>query len=244
MIKEVVKSGDIGWGIYKYYFPCKVIKMWRTNTDICIRLNQKVLKLYEGTKDNISNRYTAQVQELRNLGLPEYLCKFHKVYLDKDRECTIILPDFIVQEKGLKIDSEYPGYINKIEHKNKFFYAATQVIYIKNDFEKCYIKLNYNELTNNVLLKVDDFQINLDFEFDGNDSLNKLIHFKTEDDIVNFFKLLKDLVPGTNFPKLNFILSKNYKIIKNYYPEYVWSETLLENNEEEVLSLHTLTETV
>lgn len=233
MIQEVVKSGDIGWGIYRFYFPCEIIGMYRSGTDISIRLKQDVLKLYEGTKGQVSNRYTAQADMLRKYGVPEHLCHVHKVYKDSTRECTIILPDFIVEQEGLKIGSKYHGFIDKIEHKEKFFSAATQVLYLQGDVDKCYITVNFNELTNDVVIRLDDEVLSMNFEFDNGEGLQDYIFFKDEKDLVKLFKFIREQNPNFQSYRLDWILSNNIEILKNYYPEYVWRSSLEELSKEE-----------
>jgi hypothetical protein len=207
VIQEIKKGDGLGYGIYKFFFPCKIVAMQQNSSDVAIRLRQEGLRLYQGIQGAVSNRYTAQVDKLRSYGVPEFLVNSHKVYQEHPRECTIMLPDFIVKKENLKVGDEYYGFIDKIEHERRFFLHATQVLYVHN--------------TSGTLRDTKYFPVTCD----GNETQDQVIDIRTEQDLV---RLAEEIGLEPYNSVVDWILRNrnSLKILKSYYPEYVWRATV------------------
>lgn len=199
---QVIRQGDdLGYGVYKFYRPCKIVDMWKSGSDVSIRLSQEVITLYEGLKSQKSNRYISQYEKLKEWGIPDFLCNAHKVYKeDFPREATIILPHFVVQEEGLSIGSEYDGFIEKVKHQHRYFPQATQMLRVSNGFSWVFFRIETIDTSDIMDIKDEE-------------SLKSLC-YKNKQEL--------DEVPDV----VNWILNNDITIIDNYFPEYVWRARL------------------
>lgn len=196
---QTIREGDeLGYGVYKYFRPCIITEMWKSGTDTSIRLMQEVITFYQGIKSQTSNRYIAQYELLKQWGVPEFLWYSHKVYKeDYPREATIILPSFVVKEKGLSVGSEYEGFIERVKHRHRYFPLATQMLRVASGNSWTFFRIE-------------------------TESLDDIVDVKDEESLKELCRKQKD----SSDPLVKWILENDITILDNYYPEYVWRASI------------------